>query len=522
MSKARETWSHEAGYIWSMIGSAVGFANILSFSALCYKNGGGAFLIPYLLAHLLVGIPMLILEGTIGQRTQLPLVTAMGQVAGPAGRLFGWLAVMTCATIGGFYIVLTGFSVAYTYFSASGLATVALLSETSSALTPSALFFKQHFLHDSGSLMQIGGVAPLVFGATLVVVAITWIVLARKIQSGVEKICSIFMPLLGILVLVFAITTCFLPGAAEGFKRYLIPDFARLSEWALWRDVFGQVFFSLSLGLGIVVGYSRHNKETFNIPRAMVSVALGDFFISFISGFAIFGGIGYLSMKSGIAFNELVTSDSAFEIGFVIFPMILSSFGPLLSKLIGSLFFFCVFIAGITGVFSIIESIAGNIEVEFQQSRKRAVALAMTASALLTLPFCLGNGQHILGALAPMVLGNAMLIGGVTAIFFFLYLSKVIRREPVWFKKAQVGVGPPRYPYYALRYFVLPMLLTSLCIAVYKELFNADWSPEVLVRWGWLAIALLSAFVFAMRKRTHALLAADQRPSLREKVKAEG
>src|SRR5215218_240272 len=116
----QETWSKEAGYIWSMIGSAVGFANVLSFSALCYKNGGGAFLIPYILAHLIIGIPMLILEGIVGQRTKLPIVSAMGTIAGRPGKIFGWLAVLTCATIGGFYVVLTGYAVGYTYFTATG------------------------------------------------------------------------------------------------------------------------------------------------------------------------------------------------------------------------------------------------------------------------------------------------------------------------------------------------------------------------------------------------------------------
>src|ERR1700722_4071445 len=91
----QDTWSKEAGYVWSMIGSAVGFANVLSFSALCYKNGGGAFLIPYLLAHLLVGIPMLLLEGIIGQSSGLPLVSAMGNVTSSIrgrriGKILGW------------------------------------------------------------------------------------------------------------------------------------------------------------------------------------------------------------------------------------------------------------------------------------------------------------------------------------------------------------------------------------------------------------------------------------------------
>ncbi len=482
-AEKQQTWSKEAGYIWSMIGSAVGFANVLSFSALCYKNGGGAFLIPYIMAHLIVGIPMLILEGIVGQRTKLPVVSALGQVAGTTGKVLGWLAVLTCATIGGFYVVLTGYAVGYTWFSATG---------TIGADT--AFFFKHHFLNDSGSLTNIGGIATGVLISTLVVIAFSWAVLARNIHSGVEKICTIFMPLLGLLVLVFGIAVTFLPGATLGIQHYLIPDFSRLGDWLLWRDVFGQVFFSLSLGLGIVTGYSRHNPESFNVRRAMFKVAIGDFVISFIAGFAVFGCIGFMSHTSGIAFNELVRSDSAFEIGFVIFPAILAQLGEVVSRILGPIFFFCVFIAGVTGFFSIVESVAGNIEVEFGKTRKKAVGMAMVFVSALALPFCMGNGQHLLGALAPMVLGNAMLVGGIVQIILFLMLSKVIGNDSVWMK------GSARtYPYYALKYVVLPLLSFSLIGALYQEAMSGI-TTAFVYRLLWLVLVLGAGFVLSYRQ----------------------
>lgn len=479
----KTTWSKEGGYIWSMIGSAVGFANVLSFSALCYKNGGGAFLIPYILAHILVGIPMLYLEGLIGHRLKAPTVSAMGQVGGRWGRSFGWLAVLTCATIGGFYMVLTGFSVAYTYFAA----THAIPADT-------AHFFKNIFLQDTGSLSQIGSIAFGVLISTSVVALISWAVLARNIQSGIEKLCSLFLPLLGILVIVFTVATFFLPGCSIGIKNYLIPDFSRLANWTLWRDVFGQVFFSLSLGLGIVTGYSRHNKESFSISRAMIKVAIGDFIISFICGLAVFGCIGFMSAKSNIAFSSIVTSDSAFEIGFVVFPMILSHFGSVVATIVGPLFFFCVFIAGITGVFSIVESIAGNIEVEFGKSRKKAVAISMALVSVLAIPFCLGNGQHLLGALAPMVLGNSMLIGGIAEIVLFILLSKAISGDEIWFKNKRRTIS-----YQSLKYLVLPLLTLSLVGALFNEFKGFHLSLAEAVRWSWLGLVLFAAVYMSHR-----------------------
>jgi NSS family neurotransmitter:Na+ symporter len=481
MGTKRNTWSKETGYIWSMIGSAVGFANVLSFSALCYKNGGGAFLIPYILAHLLVGLPVLFLEGIVGQKTQLPIVAAMGNMGGKIGKTLGWLAVLTCATIGGFYVVLTGYSVAYTYFSATGLIGV-----------DSAHFFKNIFLQDSGGLTHLGGIAEGVLISTLLVVIFSWGIMARNVQVGIEKVCSLFLPLLGIIVVIFSIAACLLPGSMEGIKHYLIPDFSRLGNWLLWRDVFGQVFFSLSLGLGIVIGYSRHNPSSFSIPRAMVKVAVGDFVISFISGLAIFACMGFMSVKTGTPFSTLVPSDSAFEIGFVIFPTILAQFGPIVSRIVGPLFFFCVFIAGVTGFFSIVESVAGNIEVEFQKSRKKAVAIAMFCITLLALPFCMGNGQHVLGAIAPMVLGNAMLMGGIGEILLFLLLSREIRSDPMWRQ------GKRAYPLLALIFFVLPLLTLSLLGAFYQEV-TSEFTLASWFRIGWLVIILLISSLLASR-----------------------
>src|SRR5271156_986230 len=175
-----DTWKSQAGFVWSMIGSAVGFANILSFSAQVYKNGGGAFLIPYCMALFILGIPLLILEGVIGYRMKSPLVAAYGSVLGKAGKTLGWLAVLACLSIGGFYIVLTGYSVAYTCFSA-----VNAIPEDSKS------FFVQTFLKTTPSLTDVGQLSIPIFISTLAVGLVTWFVLVRNVKDGIEKICSI-------------------------------------------------------------------------------------------------------------------------------------------------------------------------------------------------------------------------------------------------------------------------------------------------------------------------------------------
>ena len=473
------TWKSQTGFVWSLIGSAVGFANILSFSAQVYKNGGGAFLIPYCLALFILGIPLLILEGLIGHRMKAPLVTAFGNVLGKAGKTLGWLAVLACLTIGGFYIVLTGYSVAYSYFSA-----------VDAIPMDSKAFFVDSFLKTTSSIKEFGGLSLPIFFSTLAVAFVTWFVLARNVRNGIEKVCTIFMPMLAVIMTAFAVIVCFLPGGMDGWAYYLKPDFSKLGNPALWRDVFGQLFFSLSLGLGIIVGYSRHTGKTTNIARAMMYVALGDFMVSFIAGAAIFGCLAHISFIREIPFSSIVTTDSSFEIGFIVFPQMLKVFGPVLSQVIGTVFFFCIFIAGITGVFSIAESIVGNVEVEFKTSRKKAVSITVLLLALFGTLFCMGNASHLIDALAPMVMGTNMLIGGLALIIVFQYASKEIKNDAVW------KSGKTLSPYgFCLRYVAPILLIIILFGNLMQEFQTFDFARGV--RWTWFIVAILTAGMLA-------------------------
>ncbi len=475
------TWVKESGFIFAMLGSAIGFANILAFSAQCYKNGGGAFLIPFFVAVLVIGIPMLYLEGAVGKKYGLPLVSAYGKILPRKWKIAGWVSALSCLTIGSFYSVLTSWSVAYTYFAA-----------TDQLPLESATFFQQEFLRDSGSLTTFNGISWTIFISTIVVMIFTYVVNSKNIGSGVEKVCSFFLPLLFAIVTIFTIIVAFLPGAMDGFYHYLAPDFSKLLDFRLWRDVFGHVFFSFSLGIGIVVGYSRHTKKETNMRRAMIWVAFGDVVISMMAGFAIFGCVGYMSQKTGIPFHEIVKSDSTFEMGFIIFPQILNNFSSWLQPLVGALFFFCVFIAGITGVFSIVESVAGNIEVEFGLSRANATALAIVVMFFLSTFFCMGNGTRVLGALTPMVMGYTFLIGGIAQVIAFMFIEKSLSRDPVFVDSDQKTSGF----YYVAKYFGLLFLILSLLGALYEE-YHEPFGPPHIVRWGWFFATLLLAIILS-------------------------
>ena len=476
-------WKSQYGFIWAVLGSVVGFANILSFSSQCYYNGGGAFLIPYFVAYMLLGIPLLILEGLVGQKFHKPLVTAY---VTPWRKYVGWIAILSCLTIGSFYIVLTSYSLIYAYFGATG-----------AIGTDTAHFFKHQFLQATSSIGDFGGFSLGIWGVVCLIGLGVWFTLVKDVSEGIEKICSWMMPLLAILVMVFALAASFLPGAMEGIRHFLAPDFSKLTDLALWRNVFGQLFFSLSLGLGIITGYAQYNGEKIQLKKAMSFIAVGDFVISFIAGWVVFACVGYMSYLKGIPFNQILQSDSAFEIGFIVFPKILQTFTPLLQPILGLLFFFCIFIAGITGVFSIVESVAGNVQREFAFSRKTAVTIALSAILASATLFCFGNGQILIGALAPMVLGMTMIFSALFEIMVFLYFTKEIKEDAIWY----VG-GRRSWMYGSLRFFIPFVLLAILVGSIIAELQTID--RAFYVRWIWfIAVSFISVGLIRSARELH-------------------
>lgn len=469
---ATSSWRRSAGYIWAMVGSAVGFANLLSFSAHCYRGGGGAFLLPYFAAMFIVGIPMLLLESVVGQYFRSPLVEACVRAKGQRASFWGWLSVISCLTIGAFYAVLTGYSLVYFSHALVG----GIPEDT-------ATFFRSDILHLTSGLNEMGPlVLPLIL-STLAVMILTYFVNRKPISRGIEVACSYFMPVLGLLAFVGAVTVLFLPGAVEGVARLFIPKIESLANPSLWRDVFGQLFFSYSLGLGIVVGYSAHAGSHIKLRRAIVLVALGDFAISLLSAIVIFGCVGAVSYAQGVSFESWLLSDSTFEIGFVVYPKLLKSFGPIASYCLQLVLFFCLFIAGITGVFSIVESVAGNLQWRFNWNREQTTrwsCLVMLAGAFW---FCHGFGAHLIDALAPQVLGVNMLLGALALIFIFVAKKSTLEKHELF-----AGGRLRQF----LLCMVMPWALVSLTLSLYSEI-KAPFDLGFMIRLGWVAAACLIA-----------------------------
>ena len=395
-----------------------------------------------------------------------------------------------------FYTLLTGYAVAYVLFCLGNM----IPADTTR-------FFQEDFLGVTPALADWGHFSWGLGFSALVVSGVSWYVLTRNVQAGVERVCSFIMPLLVGMIFLFCAFTLLLPGAFDGLKQFLIPDFSRLRDFGIWRDAFGHLFFSLSLGLGIITGYARYNGSHIHIGRAMRYVVLGDITISLLAGVVIFGCLGFLSYESGIAFAELVNTTSTFELGFIVFPKILQAMGAWAPPILGTIFFFCLFIAGITGVFSIAESIAGSVEVERGVSRKRAVTVTLITMTTGSLVFCFGNGQHLINALAPMVMGFNMLLAAFVEVIIFLFAIKTIQRSVTHHM-----LLPSRRWTHFFGACVL-VILSVIFIGSVRQETTATSDLAMILRWVWFALAaFLAMWLSRQSALDHATVAIQEDP----------
>ena len=469
------SWNSSRGYVWAMVGSAVGIANILGFSSKCYMNGGGAFLIPLLAAFVTLGIPLLVLEGVVGSHLRAPMVTSARKVCGGIGAFLAWPTIIGVWTIGSYYTVINGWILAYTYFSATGH----IGSNTEA-------FFFDDFLQISADPSIWGDFSWTIWGFGFAVCMFTLAVNVKTIDKGIERINGWFLPTLSILLVAMMLGTFFLPGAVDGLALFLLPDFARLNEPSIWLNAFGHVFFSLSVGLGIIIGYSKYTDRQIDIVKSMRMVAFGDLATSLVAGAVVFGGLGHMAHIMDAPVNDIVSS-SAFGTGFIVFPKLCQMIPGQAGWLVGLGFFVCLAMAGLSSQVSITETVVANLESEFGWSRRVAVWTVVSVTIATLALYSFGNGLHLIGVIDSMTSGFNVLISGIVQIILFIYVSKKIPAWPGWTSNRD-----GRILLWVLR-VLAPAIIGLVLIVSFEDDLDQVGSVAWSIKWGWFASSLVLA-----------------------------
>lgn len=489
----RSQWGTNLGFLLAAIGSAVGLGNIWRFPYVAYENGGGAFLIPYFVALFTAGIPVLMLEFALGHHKEASAPMAFRHIDMKWEWLGWWAVTFVLFGISLYYIVVIGWCANYMIFS---------LTEAWGS-NPNTFFFDQ-FLQTSpdGDVWQLGGLRPQIVAAVAVIWFINWLIVYGGVERGIERAVKVMMPVLFALTLAVIIWALFLPGAGKGVRHYVTPDFEKITDLKVWIAAYGQIFFSLSLGFGIMIAYSSYLSRDVNIFKSSLIVAFSNSTYEVCAGFGVFSILGYMATQQGQEIRDVVAD--GIGLAFVVYPKAISllPFG----RAFGVLFFLLLILAGITSSISIIEAFTSAILDKFRLSRGKIITSICILGFFGSLLFTTHAGMlwldivdHFLNQYGLITVGifEALIVG-------WLYRTDLLKAHIV----ANLGLSGARHKVFD--YIVLQLWMycirfitpVALGIAIVHSLIREFREPYagypisgvIILGVGWLLVTHIFAF----------------------------
>ena len=356
----RGSFSGSIGFVLAAAGSAVGLGNLWRFPYLAAQYGGGIFLLVYLILVVTFGFTLLMMELAIGRKTGVSCIDAYKKLDKRFGFL-GYLAAIVPIIILPYYSVIGGWVIKYMVTFFAGQGTVAAGDS----------FF-------GGFVSQTA--SPLVY--FLIFLVLTTAVVLGGVEKGIEKVSSVLMPILVLISIGVCIFVATIPGAGEGVKYYLLPDFSKFSIKTVCAAM-GQLFYSMSIAMGIMISYGSYVKKEVNLNKSVNQIEIFDTSIAFLAGFMIIPAVyvfsGEAGLKTGGAGLMFVTLPKVFE-------------AMPLGQFIGAAFFVLVLFAALTSSISLMEAITSIFMDKFKMKRVPAVIAVTVISILLGIPSSLGHG----------------------------------------------------------------------------------------------------------------------------------
>ncbi len=382
----RSTWGTRAGFIMAAVGSAIGLGNIWRFPYVAYENGGGAFFIPYLFALLTAGIPILILEFTIGHRYRGSAPLSFFRMSGKKAEWLGWWAMFVSFVISVYYAVIIAWAIRYTMFS----------FDLSWGTDTEGFLFNDFLKLTAEPAVSPGETGGIVWGILIplaVVWAITLGILLAGVKRGIEMANRIFIPTLVVIFLIIVIRAVTLDGAMLGLDAFFKPNFDAIMDPSVWVAAYGHIFFSLSVAFAIMITYSSYLPKKSDITNNAFITGFANSSFELLAGIGVFAVLGFMATQSGVAVSEVATAGVG--LAFVVFPAIINEF-PGFNGLFGFLFFLSLTLAGLTSLMSITETYVAGFSEKFGISRRKSIAFGGGLAALISILFATQGGLYFL------------------------------------------------------------------------------------------------------------------------------
>lgn len=453
------TFATKIGVIAATVGSAVGLGNVWRFPSLAQENGGAAFLVVYLLSMLIMGIPVMLAETSLGRAGRSDSVGVFRRLT-PGRRwwIVGVVGIVASYIILSYYMVVAGWTLEYIFQSATGW----LFEGTGNTATDSTLYQQKM------SQMIATGWNPLLW--TYIVIILNLLILLKGVQKGIEKMSNIMMPMLFVILLIFVGVALTLPAAHKGLEFFLKPDFGKI-DIDVVMSALGQAFFSMSLGMGILVTYSSYYPSDVKLTSTAFTVTGLNFMVAFLMSLIIFPAV--------MSFNVVINPEnlSGTTLVFVTLPEVFNYMD--MPRFWAVLFFALLFLAAITSTISIAEVSIAFVRDRFKTTRLTACLVvllpifatsAVCSLSLGAVPWLKIAGMTVFDFLDAFTT-NILL--PISAFCICIYVGWVLRKKFLKDELTNYGSFPSRLaPAISfLIKWVCPILIAAIFISYIISLF---------------------------------------------------
>ncbi len=448
----RERWSSRVAFVLSTIGSAVGLGNVWRFPFVAYRNGGGAFLIPYFVALFVAGIPLLIMETAIGQKFQGSAAKTFSSIS-KRWEWLGWFAIFVGTVICSYYAVVLSWALNYLFFSLN----------LSWNISGSVNFFFNDFLKVSSTPFDFSYFNLNIFIGLLIVWFITGLVIIKGIKT-LGKFNTFLLPLSFLILLILLLRGITLKGSIQGVEKFFTPDFKKLLSFNVWVEAFSQIFYTLSLGFGILIAYASYRDEKTDIANNAKITGFTNSLVEFVAGITVFSTVGFLAFSNNVPIDSLSLGGPG--LAFVTYPEAISKI-PGFPNIFGVLFFSMLLFLGLTSLVSLIEAVVTGLKDKFNFSRKKSVFIIVGIDLIFGLLYCFGSGILWLDIVDHWILTYGLLIVGLfeTIIVAWFFGSDRLRN----FVNSVSEINVDRFFEISLKYLIPTFLIILILFSLFGE-----------------------------------------------------
>ena len=478
-TKDKNEWGSNLSFLLAMIGSAVGLGNIWRYPYVLYSNGGGAFFIPYIVAILIMGIPFLILEYGVGYNFKSSFPKAVKSIS-KKWEYLGWFLPVAVFMILIYYSAILGWDGFYVIISAF----------KGWGADPNA-YFTGSFLRANDTLGGLGTFVPFVAIAMLVGWVIMWVISHTDLEKGLGRVSKVLVPLLFAIMIFIVLFSLTLPGAGIGLAELYNPDWSLLLNFNIWMAAFGQMIFSLSLGMSIAFTYASYTKDDSDLVSNALWVTVANCGFENFAAIGVFSILGYMSLQSGVAVPDLVTQGTGLV--FIVYPTVFNVLGDWAS-VIGPLFFFTVYLAGLTSILSTIEPLSFSIQNKFGWSRNKTMTILCVFGAAVSMIYATAMGSYILGIADTFVNQIAILIGVIFECIIFAWIFKAENIIPKLNAKSK-SIKLGKWWLVVVKY-VLPIFIAIVWVGGILEVISSGSMLELAILAILTVILLGATFIF--------------------------